>query len=98
MESDASSSRSNDDGENELLDAAEVICVTEAVLAWKSNRMTRSRLHGQHHVQMLTPITCDVMLHCTICLLAQGSCHDIRLMASIQNIILSCCLAYNFHH
>jgi hypothetical protein len=52
MESDTSSS-SNDDDDDKLLDAAEVICVAEAVLAWRSNRMTRSRLHWQHHVQML---------------------------------------------
>jgi hypothetical protein len=50
MESDTASSSSDDD---ELLDAAEVICVAEAVLAWRHNRMTRSRLHWQHHVQML---------------------------------------------
>jgi hypothetical protein len=107
METDTSSSSSDDDDDDdELLDAAEVICVAEAVLAWRSNRMTRSRLHWQHHIQMLlhenqfhimyritissfnnhlellspnlqlnerfaqmccgAPITCDIMLHCTI--------------------------------
>jgi hypothetical protein len=124
MESDTSSSSSDDDDDDELLDAAEVICVAEAVLAWRSNRMTRSRLRWQHHVQMLlhenqfhvmyrmtigsfnnllellssnlqlnerfarmccsAPITCDIMLHCTIRFLAGGSYHDIRQTASIS--------------
>ncbi len=40
MESDTSSTSSNDVDDDELLDAAEVMCVAEAVLAWICNRMT----------------------------------------------------------
>ncbi len=53
MESDSTVSSKSDDDDNELLDAVEVLCVAEAVLAWRTNRVIWSRLYWQHHVQML---------------------------------------------
>jgi hypothetical protein len=51
METDSIVSSKSDD--NELLDAAEILFVAEAMLAWRSNRVIRSRLHWKIHVQML---------------------------------------------
>jgi hypothetical protein len=95
MESDTSSSSSNDVDDDELLDAAEVMCVAKAVLAWRCNRMTRSTLCWQNHVQMLMHeyqfhIMYRMTIHATSCyivqtiFLAEGSYHDIRQMASFS--------------
>jgi hypothetical protein len=39
MESDTTVSSKSDDDDNELLEVAEVLCVAEAVLAWRTNRV-----------------------------------------------------------
>jgi hypothetical protein len=50
MEYDDNVSSTSDDDDDELLDTAGVICVAEAVLAWRSNRMIRSRVYWQHQM------------------------------------------------
>ena len=50
MESDTGSNDTDDDS---LFTVVEVIVVAEAIMSWRSNRLTRSRLNWQRHVQML---------------------------------------------
>jgi len=111
----------NDDNDD-LLSIAENICLASAL--YRNNKIMRSRLRWQQHVQLLLhenqfhimycmtigsfnkllellsptlqlnerfgrlssgePITCEIMLHCTIRFLAGGSYHDIRQTASIS--------------
>lgn len=118
METDA------DDDNDDLLSIAEDLCLASALLAYRNNKITRSRLRWQQHVQLLLhenqfhvmyrmtigsfnkllelltpklqlnerfgrlssgePISCEIMLHCTIRYLAGGSYHDIRQTASIS--------------
>jgi hypothetical protein len=119
-----------DDDNNDLLSIAEDRCLASALLACRNNKITRSRLRWQQHVQLLLhenqfhimyhmtigsfnkllemlsptlqlnerfgrlssrePITCEIMLHCTIRFLACGSYHDIRQTASISKPSFYC--------
>jgi hypothetical protein len=45
MESDSTVSSKSDDDGKELLDAAEMLFVTEVVLVWRTNWVIQSRIH-----------------------------------------------------